>query len=481
MDRDKIKLNSDEIDFLPLSYCDQRGKLFSFQGKIYRGISESWIDEVYDLFSSGLLEHLTQQGLFPKSEITEYETDKYPIVIEHECINNISYPYEWTFEMLKTAALTTLEVNAICNGYGFVLKDAHHDNIVFEGVLPKFVDLGSIVKRKGNTESWGALERFYQSFIYPLRIWKSCGEFVARRLLMGNEYIPHATFFLINFPMLKFLDHTKLSKILTLWNKYKKIPSLSKEDLERKVTQLPRALEMLFRSLQRFNLLPFIKYKHAMLKRKVERIKRQRPFSIWSDYHTNVVDEVGNINAYTRFREIINTLKLLKCRTVTELGANQGELSRMILAETGVSRISCLDIDEGALDIAFCKDYSARHNITHAVVDIMAPMTTYPKELPHYRFKAEAVVALALTHHLTLGQGYEINSVVGRIREYTTKYALIEFMPFGFDMTFKGVGVPSWYTEEWFKSAFEKKFRILERKQLEPNRILYIGEVKERK
>ena len=36
---------------------------------------------------------------------------------------------------------------------------------------------------------------------------------------------------------------------------------------------------------------------------------------------------------------------------------------------------------------------------------------------------------------------------------------------------------PAWYTEDWFAAAFRRHFQLLERTQLEPNRILYVGAV----
>jgi len=470
------ELNKQEIEFKPLSYCDQIGRLFTYQGNIYRGITAPWYNHVRDIFESGLIDQLIGRNLFPKTKITKYEFENYRLIIEHERINYITYAHEWTFEMLKAAALTTLEVNKLCNNYGYELKDAHTDNIVFDGSMPKFVDFGSIVKQRTNNY-WIAAERFTQSFLYPLMIWKKCGEFIARRLLLGNEYIPHATFALLMHPLLRYCDPKLLTRVLLLWNQYKKTLSMDKEELDRKLSLLPHFLKVIFRVFYKYKLLPFTQLKLEKLTNMVSKTKRNRPYSLWANYHTKLFTEIGEINSYPRFNEVIGILKTFNCRTVTELGANQGELSRMIIKNTNVSSIICLDIDEGALDIAFYKSYRDRLPITHVCVDIMAPMTTYPKEYPHCRFTSEVVIALALTHHLTLGQGYEITRVIDRIRSYTNKYALIEFMPFGLDISFTGVGVPYWYKESWFREAFEKKFRILGRKQLETNRILYIGEV----
>ena len=67
------------------------------------------------------------------------------IYIEHEKINFISYPYEWSNIFLYLAGLKTLEINKSLLEYGYHLIDANAFNIQFINGKPTLIDLGSIV------------------------------------------------------------------------------------------------------------------------------------------------------------------------------------------------------------------------------------------------------------------------------------------------------------------------------------------------
>ena len=88
-----------------------------------------------------MIESLVSNGRFPESRITDYSLDGYGLVIEHENIYPVTYPYEWTFELLKDAALAVLETNLIAQRYGYETVDAHGFNVLFDGSKLKFIDL----------------------------------------------------------------------------------------------------------------------------------------------------------------------------------------------------------------------------------------------------------------------------------------------------------------------------------------------------
>jgi hypothetical protein len=59
--------------------------------------------------------------------------------LQHETIPFISYPYEWSFGMLRQAALLHLRILSEAIDGGLMLKDASPYNVQFRGTRPVFI------------------------------------------------------------------------------------------------------------------------------------------------------------------------------------------------------------------------------------------------------------------------------------------------------------------------------------------------------
>lgn len=81
----------------------------------------------------------------------------WPIVLEHEPVPFISYPYEWSFSMLRDAALLQLDILEDCLEHGWTLKDASPYNIQWFGAQPAFIDAGSFEQRVDGEPWVGAI------------------------------------------------------------------------------------------------------------------------------------------------------------------------------------------------------------------------------------------------------------------------------------------------------------------------------------
>jgi hypothetical protein len=99
-------------------------------------------------------------------------------------------------------------------------------------------------------------------------------------------------------------------------------------------------------------------------------------------------------------------------------------------------------------------------------------------EVLEQRFGSEAVVALAITHHLLLGQNLAIEHVLKIIAAFSRRYVFIEFMPKGLYNGRFAPPVPAWYSLDWFRNALQAEIDILLEEKLEENRILFVGELK---
>ena len=144
------------------------------------------------LLQSGLTEELAARGLMPTTHVSAVKIPGSPLVLEHPRLPVVSYPYEWSYGMLRDAAALVLEINETANARGYELQDCHAYNIVFDGPRPQYVDLGSLALRPAEARGWVAREEFFRAYEYPLQIWADGGEFMARRLMAASELMGHA-------------------------------------------------------------------------------------------------------------------------------------------------------------------------------------------------------------------------------------------------------------------------------------------------
>ncbi len=163
------QLNSGQ---LPASFRDPSGFLFSRGGVIYRQVNRAYEKEYVRLFDSGLYEKLVQARLL----IPHVEVDQLPIesdasykVIQPERVPFISYPYEWSFNQLKDAALATLSIHRRALKAGMSLKDASAYNIQFVRGKATLIDTLSFETYKEG-EPWIAYRQFCQHFLAPLAL-----------------------------------------------------------------------------------------------------------------------------------------------------------------------------------------------------------------------------------------------------------------------------------------------------------------------
>ena len=93
-------------------------------------------------------------------------------LLEAEKIENITYPYEWSFSQFKDAALLTLKIQKIAVEHGMKLKDATPFNVQFHNNKPIFIDTLSFEKIENENFSWNAYRQFCEMFFGPICLMK---------------------------------------------------------------------------------------------------------------------------------------------------------------------------------------------------------------------------------------------------------------------------------------------------------------------
>jgi len=473
----KEYIDEAEIELCGLSGADEAGILFRRKGRLFRAINHEFVEDMRSIFSCGLIEELITLRLIPRTWITSEVLDGFGLVLEHEVIQPITYPREWSFSMLRDAALTELKVNLICQKYGYQLKDSHPNNVLFDAAHPMFVDVGSIVKVDPGIIGWRAYENFLRSYYYPLKIWRDGNGYIGRRILIGSETesMPHETFLIYQYPILRKLNLRHLKRVVEFYFRYRRISLIPSKMLKNRIRGLPGALVSCLRDRR---MLPFLRADLSSLIRKISNFSCKAYPTGWEHYHDEIAEIYAKGEIYPRFERIIEIINEYKIKTVLEFAGNAGFLSRMIMKKCTVKRAICTDYDERAVDQMYILAKKDSVQLTPAILNFVVSTSVSCETCPSERYASEAVLALAVTHHLLLTQKVPINYILGTIARYTTKYVFIEFMPLGLYDGRHAPDLPRWYTVDWFRASFRKHFDLIIEEQLEENRILFFGELK---
>lgn len=470
---------------------DDFGRVFFQDGKIYRAIRTDRNDYCLNLLSSDLYQELLEHGYLPKTTVSDLRIENYGIVLEHEKLLS-TYQHEWTFSMLKDAASLIFNINKICGKYGYELKDAHLFNVLFRGVQPVWVDIGSISPVKPASKQWRAYGEYLNAIVIPLSF-LSCGKpFIGRKLLESIYYG------LNTLPNQNALD----SGLLSLLQLQKPVEYFILNFRRKKILKTKKKwfiLSFLSKFAEKFSILFFKRpdsffyyYKpHRQVRNitelfpsdEIEQYLRSLPrpalSSLWQGYHRNYSDEKGELQYSDRFKRILEIIQSKSdIETVIDLAGNEGLFSEFLYDNVlGLDRIITTDYDENAIDYAYNKFKAIQTNKLHAL--LLNFMYTPDMEGTQKRLKSDLALALAVSHHLILTANYSLGAIFEKIRSYSNRYVMIEFMPLGLwsSKSEKESIVPDWYSVEWFRAEFQSYFTILLEEKIEKNRILFFGSI----
>src|SRR3954452_5648084 len=156
----------------PGSFRDPESRVFYAGDGVYRALSADGLADFEALRRTGLLEdprivatERVQDGGVDRSLLVHEPA----AVLKHERIPFVSYPYEWTFSMLKDAALLQLDLLLAALERDLVLKDSTPYNVQFRGAQALFVDIGSFERLRPG-EPWAGYRQFCMLYLYPLML-----------------------------------------------------------------------------------------------------------------------------------------------------------------------------------------------------------------------------------------------------------------------------------------------------------------------
>lgn len=159
--------------FDPGSFKDPDGRVIVHRGEVYRTLTEDTARRMRANHET--LEALSRDGKLIASRLISREEAGLPAelcgetLLHHERVPVVTYPFEWSFDMLREAAVCTLDVLKQCLAQGLILKDATAYNVAFHRGRMVFIDTLSI-DTYAEGEPWEGYAQFCREFLFPLML-----------------------------------------------------------------------------------------------------------------------------------------------------------------------------------------------------------------------------------------------------------------------------------------------------------------------
>jgi hypothetical protein len=394
----------------PGSFRDPASRVFERDGEILRLLSPHGWEGWEALMAGRLLGDFTSSGRLVATEAA----DEAGRVLRHERLPFVSYPYEWTFSMLRAAALLHLDLLEAALAEDLTLKDATPYNVQFRGARPVFIDVGSFDRLEPN-EPWLGFRQFCRMFLFPLMLrgyrdipfqpWlrgsvDGIDAATARAVLRGRDLLRPGV-----------LTHVALQA------RAERATAGRGDDVRSALAGAGLPKSVLEANLRR-------------MRRIVERIEWRPAASTWSDYATGCAHVPAQRQAKEAF--LARVLGRRRPAVVWDLGANDGHFSRLAAAHAGY--VLAIDGDELVLDRLYrslAADGAA--NLQPLLIDLAQPSPalgwrgTERRRLED-RSSPDLVLFFAVVHHLVLGASIPLGEVVGWLRSLDAE-VVFEWVP----------------------------------------------------
>lgn len=458
---------------IPGSFRDPSGFLFRHQGIVYRQVNEVYASDYDRMVQSGFLASAVADRLLIAHEevdlgVTESEVRAYK-TLRPEQLPFVSYPYEWSFSQLKDAALLTLQLQRRALEHGLWLKDASAYNVQFLRGRPIFIDTLSF-EAYPEGRPWVAYQQFCRHFLAPLALMAYTHVDLHKLLRLNVDGVPLdlASRLLPARTRLRF----SLLTHIHLHGKAQKDFGDTRESADRanRSTVSRNAMIGLVDSLRSA----------------VHHLRWTPGGTEWGDYYsdTNYSDAASRHKA----ESVARMIDAAAPSTVWDLGANTGVFSRVV-SQRGIPTVA-FDVDPAAVE----KNYlSCRAEEEELLLPLVMDLTNPSPGIGwdgreraslFERSPADCVLALALIHHLAIGNNVPLPRAADCLQRLGRKL-VIEFVPKGDSQLQRMLAArkdvfPD-YTQKGFEAAFERRFELRERIAIEDTeRTLYLFERRDR-
>jgi len=380
----------------PGSFRDPANRVYVLpeSRSIYRGVNQETLDNYKTLTQLEFFRKFVKDRVVVKTEeITSGKVHKEIIsegwvgVFKHETIPFISYPYEWTFSMLKDAALLHLKLVEQSLENGWTLKDATPYNIQWVNMRPIFIDLPSFEPWEEGTP-WVGYRQFCSMFLTPLML----------RAHLGIDHLPLLRSYIDGIPP------TEAVKFFNGRNRLKKgvmshlvLPAKVETNILKKERDAVDAEHRTARKHSKAMVVGLVQ----SLSRLVSKLKTEIEHTDWSHYdRTHSYDDIEHEEKKSFCEKHASSQHR---NFVWDIGCNTGTFSKIAAAHADL--VLSLDGDHDAVEQLYLREKENRDsNILPMVMNLanISPNQGWAgseRAALDNRVKPDLVFVLALIHH----------------------------------------------------------------------------------
>lgn len=407
------------MPFVSGSFRDRASRVFVQDGDVFRTLSQQGAGDFDAAMQGRFLKEAIACGRVIGTQPVDRSLwpaglpDSVQQVLSHERVPFISYPYEWSFGMLRDAALLHLELLEAAVAEQCVLKDASPYNVQFCGARPVFIDVGSF-QPLAPGEPWRAYRQFCELFLFPLFL-QAFGRLDFQTLLRSElEGISAARC----LRLLSWRDRFRSGVFSHVWLHARLAASADRNPRRSTVTDLKASG---FNSeLIRANL--------RGLSRIVRKLNWTPPASEWTGYDDNSPMVARDSEAKSQF--VRTAAARSEWALAWDLGCNRARYARLV-AEFA-RYVVAMDGDHGCIESVY-RELQAEGNqrVLPLVVNLANPSPAQgwrgtERLRLEERGRPEFVLCLGLIHHLVIAANVPLSEVLDWLRELNS-VLVIEF------------------------------------------------------
>ncbi|MGK5443572.1 class I SAM-dependent methyltransferase [Micromonospora sp. URMC 105] len=391
----------------PGSFRDPANRVFHAGDEVLRGLGPEGARDWRALSGSAFFAELLAEGKVCGTEqVDPARLPGWTAVLRHERIPFVSHPYEWSFAMLRDAALLHLEILRRALSAGFTTKDGSAYNLQWRGAAPVFIDVGSFAPL-AEGEPWAGYRQFCQTLLYPLLLQAHLGlDFqpwlrarvdgiepdAMRRLFRGTRRL------LPGVP-----THVHLHGAMQGRN-----ARASTTEVRAQLRAAGYSRDLALATVRGID-------------RLIRRLDRRDEGSHWVDYQRTCSYTPRDREEKERFVEAaVRTAGTP--RLVLDLGANDGRYAR--IAARHAAQVVAVEQDPAVVDALYrALRAEGERRILPLVMDLADPSPGggwrgVERAAFARRARADVVLALAVVHHLALGRNVPLGDLLDQLVAY---------------------------------------------------------------